>query len=117
MHHGDFKTMHTEPSCRANDTAFLTSVAWCINTKCADEKASKIEGYWEDWLTGSKSVPAKWSYAQALAEVDPQPPRYQLNMTDMVLNRTSIVEPIIYLKQFQSLGGSKHEMMMGSRYG
>ncbi|KAM0433174.1 hypothetical protein ACHAQK_009353 [Fusarium lateritium] len=117
MHHGDFKTMHTEPSCRANDTAFLTSMAWCINTKCADKKASKIEGYWEEWLTGSPSVPAKWSYAQALAEVDPQPPRYQLNVTDMALNRTSVVQPMIYLKQLQSLGGSKHEMMMGSRYG
>ncbi|KAF4994630.1 hypothetical protein FGRMN_5675 [Fusarium graminum] len=109
--------MHTEPSCRAKDTPFLTSMAWCINTKCGDEKASTIEGYWEDWMTGSKGVQAKWSYAQALDQVNPQPPRYQLNMTDMVLNQTSLVNPIIYLKQFQSSSGSKNEFTVGSRYG
>ncbi|EXM20426.1 hypothetical protein V3481_016258 [Fusarium oxysporum f. sp. vasinfectum] len=114
MHDGH---MATPPACRANDTAFLTSVAWCMSDNCADEKLSKIEGYWEEWITGSKFVPAKWSYSEALMEVDPKPPRYQLNMTDKVLNQTSTLAPVAYLSQWNSLWATNHEMIMGARYG
>ncbi|KAF4448079.1 hypothetical protein F53441_8471 [Fusarium austroafricanum] len=114
MHDGH---MVTPPACRANDSAFLTSVAWCMSEKCPDQKVSKIEGYWEEWITGSKQVPAKWSYSEALMEIDPKPPRYQLNATDKSLNKTSKAEPFLYLSQENSLEATNHEMKMGARHG
>ncbi|KAF4343539.1 ferric reductase transmembrane component 4 [Fusarium beomiforme] len=114
MHDGH---MATPPACRANDTSFLTSMAWCMSEKCAGQKISKLEGFWEESVTGSKSVPAKWTYTETLMEIDPKPPRYQLNVTDKALNHTSTLAPFTYLSQYNSLWATNHEMMMGARYG
>ncbi|KAH8173486.1 ferric reductase like transmembrane component domain-containing protein [Sarocladium implicatum] len=114
---GGHMGMFTPADCRANNTAFLTSVAWCLADKCSDERDSVIQGYWEQQVTGSKDVPAKWSYFEALAEVDPKPPGYQLSTEDMHLNETSLVDPDAYLKQWNVLGAVYHEMVVESRYG
>lgn len=104
------------PKCKANNSAFLTSVASCFSQKCSAEKMSKLEGYWEENVTGSKDVPAKWTYNEALAEVEENPAKYQLKPTDFSLNETSIVEPLTYLKQWNQLGAYKNEMFLESRY-
>jgi hypothetical protein len=59
-------TFTTSSECWATNTPYLTSLAWCINTKCAqyDESASKLEYFWENQATGQSdagvaTVPAK----------------------------------------------------------
>ncbi|CEI67977.1 hypothetical protein FVEN_g7750 [Fusarium venenatum] len=120
--HGDghghmMMAMVTTPACRANDTAFLTSTTWCLSVKCADQHVSKLEAYWEEWVTGDKDVVPKWTYSEALAEVDPRPPSYHIADTDMSLNETSVVNPDIYLKQWNVLGHVRHEIFLESTYG
>ncbi|CAG1959089.1 unnamed protein product [Fusarium graminearum] len=109
--------MVTTPACRANNTAFLTSTAWCLSVKCADQHVSKLEAYWEKWVTGSKEVVPKWTYSESLAEVDPRPPKYEVADIDMSLNETSVVNPTAYLKQWNVLGGVKREITLESTYG
>jgi hypothetical protein len=77
---------------------------------------SKLEGFWEESVTGTRHVPAKWSYSEALAEVQENPAKYQLKPADFSLNETSIVEPTAYLRQWNQLGGYRNEMIIESRY-
>ncbi|KAL7806811.1 ferric reductase-like transmembrane component [Trichoderma aethiopicum] len=116
MEEGDMGMMTTPPSCRAESTPFLTSVAWCMSDKCVGVPASKLEAYWEDWVTGDKGVQPKWTYAEALAEVDPRPPKVQLSGSDTTLNATSIVAPTTYLSQWNVLGAVRDETAVESKY-
>lgn len=115
--HSMMMMMTTSPACRASDTAFLTSVAWCISDKCAGLEVSKLEAYWEGWVTGSKDVVPKWTYSEALAEVHPRPPKYQITSTDMSLNVISVVNPMTYLMQWNVLGNVLNEENLESTYG
>jgi len=97
--------MATTPECYGNDTAFLTSVAYCMSTKCPEwgVRASKLEVMWEEQITGHLYIVPKWSYGEALAHVNPSPPRYQLTKNDTSLNVTSIVDPKVYVAQWNIL--------------
>ncbi|VUC30242.1 unnamed protein product [Clonostachys rosea] len=119
MSHDDMMMMTTSPDCLANNTAYLTSVAWCLNTKCsqAGERASGIESLWEREITGNKKVAAKWSYGEALANVNPRPPLYQLTGNDTSLNTTSIVAPTVYLAQYNVLSAVYRSAVLESAYG
>ncbi|KAL6856719.1 ferric reductase-like transmembrane component [Trichoderma novae-zelandiae] len=116
MEGGNHGMMYASPSCRAESTPFLTSVAWCMGDKCVDVPASKLEAYWEDWVTGNRAVQPKWSFSEALANVDPRPPELQLSISDMALNETSIVAPTTYLGQWDVLGAVRDEMVIESKY-
>ncbi|KAJ1327055.1 ferric-chelate reductase [Microdochium nivale] len=111
----------TTPDCFANNSPFLTSVAWCVSTRCVDQGGvsdSLIQQHWDYWITGTKGVVRpKWSYAQALAAVNPAPPTVQLERTDMMLNMTSLVPPGTYLAQWNVLGGVVDEAKIESTYG
>ncbi|KAI1908919.1 hypothetical protein LOZ53_000674 [Ophidiomyces ophidiicola] len=77
------KKVMTSPSCRAGDTPFLTTLAWCMNATCSgghhgqtnDKPVPvwKLEKYWASKATGDASVLPKWSYADALAEIKEPP--------------------------------------------
>ncbi|KAK4182522.1 hypothetical protein QBC35DRAFT_509837 [Podospora australis] len=72
--HGAF---HTTPDCRANDESYLTTLAWCFDTKCSryNVPRARLETVWEETSTGTVAVPAKWSYTQALERVNETPTR------------------------------------------
>jgi len=115
--------MTTQPACWAENTPYLTSLAWCMHTKCAefDIPSSKFELFWETQATGQgnagvQSVPAKWSYSEALANT-PKPPKIQLSPVDEWLNDTSIVSPLIYQKQWNILTGVQRETKLENTYG
>ncbi|PTB77024.1 ferric reductase-like transmembrane component [Trichoderma longibrachiatum ATCC 18648] len=116
MEEGDMGMMTTPPSCRAESIPFLTSVAWCMSDKCVGVPASKLEAYWENWVTGDKGVQPKWTYSEALAKVDPRPPKLQLTGYDTNLNATSIVAPTTYLSQWNVLGAVRDETAIESKY-
>ncbi|PTB64869.1 ferric reductase-like transmembrane component [Trichoderma citrinoviride] len=108
--------MVTSPSCRAENTPFLTSVAWCMSDKCVNVPASKLEAYWEDWVTGDKAIQPKWTFSEALFKVDPRPPVLELKSSDTTLNASSIVAPTTYLSQWNVLGEVRDETAIESKY-
>ncbi|KAJ6257546.1 Ferric/cupric reductase transmembrane component [Drechslerella dactyloides] len=116
-------TMSTTSDCWASNTPYLTSLAWCMHTKCAayDVPKSKLEWFWETEATGQTkagavTVPAKWSYAEALAHVV-EPVTVQLKAGDMDLNATSIVSPDVYLRQWNVLTSIQRETTIENAYG
>ncbi len=119
-HHGGHSHgSSTTPDCYASNTPFLTSVAWCFSTKCAEHSVpvSTLQRFWERFVTASNGkVAAKWSYPIALANVGPQPPTHQLDGADTDLNVTSIVSPDAYLKQWNVLGMVAREGVVESKY-
>ena len=98
-------SMVTTSACWADNTHYLTSLAWCMHTRCAEYNIanSKLEYLWETKSTGQSDageigVPAKWSYSEALTNIA-SPPMIQLTPTDEWLNDTSLVSPLVYQKQ------------------
>ncbi|KAH6681031.1 ferric reductase transmembrane component 4 [Plectosphaerella plurivora] len=79
--HGDEDDHHAEvmtaPECRADHAPFLTSLAWCIQSKCEEVNevltTSQIEEFWERTSTGDPTVQPIWSYRQAIAQVSEEP--------------------------------------------
>lgn len=107
--------MTTSSECWASNTPYLTSLAWCMKTRCygLDIPASKFESFWELDATGQTSagvevVPAKWSYAESLAQID-SPPTFQLSATDVSLNQTSLVNDHVYTMQWNILTSVQEE--------
>ena len=116
-------TMTTSTECWASNTPYLTTLAWCMHVKCAefDIPNSKLEYFWETQATGQstvgvRTVPAKWSYAEALANV-PSPPTNQLTTDDMWLNTTSLVPQETYLAQWNILTRVQGESTTENKYG
>ncbi|KAK4201187.1 Ferric/cupric reductase transmembrane component 1 [Triangularia verruculosa] len=114
--HGHGSPIQTSPSCRANDEPYLTTVAWCMSTKCAEYNVpnSRLEQVWELTITGDPSIPAKWSYTEALLNVD-EPPTRKLTMGDE-LNMTSL-PPDSWLVSFNTASVMDHESRTQSIYG
>ncbi|GAB1315397.1 hypothetical protein MFIFM68171_05607 [Madurella fahalii] len=108
--------IYTSPECRANDNAYLTSLAWCLSTKCAEYEVatSRLEAIWEHEATGDASVPAKWSYTEELLNVA-DPPTRQL-VTGDTFNTTSIA-PEYWETVYNTAIVMAHESTMQSTYG
>ena len=89
----------TSPQCRAGDTSFLTTLAYCINMKCQASNVPvwKLEQYWAQQATGDPSVLPKWDYTTALQQVTTAPnTTYARGST---LNYTALVNPATYEMQ------------------
>ncbi|KAK5651922.1 hypothetical protein OQA88_11581 [Cercophora sp. LCS_1] len=83
----------TSPECRASDSAFLTTLAYCINSTCDTVPAWKKEKYWADQATGDPAVSPKWTLSEALANIREAPSREvgedeSLNFTALVSYET-----------------------------
>jgi hypothetical protein len=66
----------TTPACRANDTAFLTTLAYCIHERCTSYNVDnwRLEKYWAENAVGRwEPIPPKWTFGEALAAVDKMP--------------------------------------------
>lgn len=106
--HLGMMVMMTSSSCWAKNTPYLTTLAYCMSVKCdRNIPRSKMEQFWESDATGQSSagvvtVPAKWSYGDALAQIT-KPPTFQLTVNDTDLNTTSLVDESTYEKQYNVL--------------
>ncbi|KAJ3043479.1 hypothetical protein HDV00_004867 [Rhizophlyctis rosea] len=99
---GDMMMTMTSPECKANDTAFLTSVAYCMSQHCddVDVPMSKRQKFWEEQVTGDDDVPPQWGYERSLVEVGSTAPTAVYNASDMsTLNKTVVVAPEDYENQ------------------
>ncbi|KAL6718738.1 hypothetical protein ACLMJK_002972 [Lecanora helva] len=113
----------TSSACWAENTPYLTSLAWCMHIQCAESNISlsKFEAFWENQATGQSNagqigVPPKWSYAEALANV-PSPPTIQLSPEATSLNDTSLVSPRVYQQQWNVLTSVQRETVLENTYG
>ncbi|EFQ33687.1 ferric reductase like transmembrane component [Colletotrichum graminicola] len=114
---GGLPMPRTPAECFATDDAFLTSMALCLQSRCTDLPAWKIEKYWHNTeasirnshrrldepgvhVVAKPPVP-KWTYQQALAQV-------QGSVTSILaygepLNRTSLVADFQYQLQYETM--------------
>ena len=107
----------TSPQCFASDSAYLTTLAWCINTKCAPDHipAWKLELFWAQQSTSDPTVAPKWTYAQALESVT-QPPTRVLASSD-VLNYTALANDSVWALQATTLQSVYREEALHAKFG
>ncbi|KAI9722283.1 MAG: hypothetical protein M1812_001755 [Candelaria pacifica] len=91
----------TSPECRASDTPFLTTLAYCMNSTCdpVEVPAWKKEKFWAIQVTGDPAVLPKWDYARALEEIMDMPMVEFNASSDSVLNQTMVVGKATYEMQ------------------
>ncbi|KAJ3161548.1 hypothetical protein HDU88_007281 [Geranomyces variabilis] len=92
----------TSPECRAGDSPFLTSLAYCMNSHCDPVKVPtwKRQQFWETQVTGDDTVLPKWSYSRALEQVGPAPPSSEFDPDSKgVLNQTVVLTAVTYENQ------------------
>lgn len=108
----------TSPQCRAGDTPWLTTLAWCMRTKCAESNVStsELEAFWEKQSTEDPTVAPKWGYSTTLFNVT-QPPTRKLTKADDTLNFTALVNPAVYEAQYNALTAVQRENFVESGYG
>lgn len=114
--HSHGASVYTSPECRANNTPYLTTLAWCLHTKCApyDVLTSRLETIWEQEATTDPSVLPKWSYTEALLNVA-NPPTRQLVMGETI--NTTLVAPASWDVSFNTAVVMAHSTMMVNALG
>lgn len=116
-HMGHGGGMMTTPDCRASDTPFLTTLAWCMHSTCTqfNIEAWRLERYWRGKATGDAAVVPKWTYEQSLQQVT-QRPRQEVNQTK-TLNFTAIVPHDSWDAQRRTLEHFEEQETLHARYG
>nr|CDP30161.1 Putative ferric reductase transmembrane component [Podospora anserina S mat+] len=114
----------TSSECKANDTAWLTTLAWCLHVNCKAHRMSELQAFWETDATRDMTnfgntgtpVPPKWSYEESLQQIT-EPPRKMPVDTTTVLNFTALVPEIEYQAQLNTALGVTKEQETGAEYG
>jgi hypothetical protein len=81
---------------------------------------SKLKYFWENQATGQSdagvaTVPAKWSYAEALVQVT-STPNVTLIANAAWLNYASLVNPLVYKEQYNVLYAIQRETTHENTY-
>ncbi|KAK7424627.1 hypothetical protein QQZ08_008510 [Neonectria magnoliae] len=90
----------------ANDTAYLTSMAWCIKTRCDEGEPFKIAEFWNKVMIpglDDSGAALRYSYDEALAQVDRKSLPAPLDPTELVLNRTVAISDPVYISFLNSV--------------
>ncbi len=89
--HSGHGSSATTPACFAGDSSFLTTLAWCMSSRCEGIEAWRLERYWRMKAAATSSVTErpKWTYQQSLDEVA-EPPTRMVNASEM-LDFTGVV--------------------------
>ncbi|KAK6536624.1 hypothetical protein TWF281_000851 [Arthrobotrys megalospora] len=106
----------TSPECLASDTAFLTTLAYCMNITCNAENIAvwRREEFWETKVTGDEAVLPKWDYTRALAEIV-SPPTTVFN-SSLILNETVIISDATLQMQTRFMHMFDYIEMLQARY-
>ncbi|KAI2633203.1 ferric reductase like transmembrane component-domain-containing protein [Hypomontagnella submonticulosa] len=103
----DMDMMMASPTapCIAENVAFLSTLAYCINQTCTAGNLPtwKIEQYWADQATGDPSIPPRWTYGATLANITQAPEKTW--ESGEVLNYTALLSgsDIEYQDSFNKL--------------
>ncbi|KAI9788357.1 MAG: hypothetical protein M1816_006960 [Peltula sp. TS41687] len=108
----------TSPQCRAGDTPYLTTLAWCMQTECAkfNLPPSKLQIFWEQYSTEDPTVAPKWDYRTTLFEIH-EPPTQELTKGADTLNFTTLVNPKVYESQYNALTAVYRENVVEAGFG
>lgn len=108
----------TSPECRAGDTAFLTTLAYCMNATCDPAKvpAWQREKFWATQMTGDPAVVPKWDYATTLQEVRGSPAAEFNSSSEDTLNQTVSISTTTYEVQSRFMIMFDHLEMLQARY-
>jgi hypothetical protein len=100
-HHHSHGPGPTSPECYAGDTAYLTTIAYCMNMTCDPIGVStwQREKFWATKLIEEAVVPPKWDYSTALGEVNGRPTLEFNSSSEDVLNQTVSVSKETYEMQ------------------
>ncbi|KAF1813119.1 ferric reductase transmembrane component 4 [Eremomyces bilateralis CBS 781.70] len=110
-HHGG-GPMSTTPECRANDTSYLTTLAYCMKSKCAPSniEAWRLEQWWWEKSTTDKSVHPVMDYEETLATVRKEPTRVPkkedtLDFTGLITDASWKIETMaeLYFEEQETL--------------
>jgi hypothetical protein len=89
----------TSPECRAGDTAFLTTLAYCMEFNCgANTPTWERELFWSKHVTGDEAVLPKWDYSITLKEIS-EAPTVVYNSSEL-LNHTVLLDQESYDMQY-----------------
>ncbi|KAM0209028.1 hypothetical protein ACHAQI_006724 [Fusarium lateritium] len=103
-------------ACMSNDTAYLTSIAWCIHSHCSESiKLYKIEKFWETTMI-YQAESLRYSYPEALAQVNAKKPPTLMSPEETVLNRTISIDDDAYQAQLNGVRGYKATSRNESKY-
>ena len=109
----------TTPECRAQNDPFLTTLAWCMKTTCADFDVEvwRLEKYWIEKASEEEdvSVLPKWAYGQALEQVMEPPSRTYDEIE--IMNTTVIVPHSSWDAERWTLEMFEAQETLHSRYG
>lgn len=107
----------TSPACRAGDTAYLTTLAWCMQTKCAADGVPtwELEKFWAEQASGDPTVAPKWDYGATIANIS-EPPTRELTTGDM-LHSTALAPETAWKTQYNTMTTVEYEETMHARYG
>ncbi len=116
-HMGHGEGVMTTPECRAGDTPFLTTLAWCMHSTCAQFNIEvwKLEKYWRDKATGDAAIIPKWEYGQALQQAI-RPPRREVKKNE-TLNVTATVPHDSWDAERRTLEHFEGQETLHARYG
>jgi len=91
----------TSPECFASDTAYLTTLAYCMSTRCDSIEVPiwQRERFWSTKVTGDATVLSKWDYTRALEEVMERPTVEFNSSSENVLSQTMLVSDTDYEMQ------------------
>jgi hypothetical protein len=107
---------YPSPSCFANDTPYLTSLAWCIKSYCPEEtRLYKIEEYWETSMI-YEAESLRYTYPEALAKVDAKNPPKVMSPEETVLNRTIALDDAVWQASMNGVRGYKITSKNESKY-
>jgi hypothetical protein len=103
-------------ACMSNNTAYLTSLAWCIHSHCGEGiKMYKIEKFWETLMI-YEAESLRYSYPEALAQVDTKKPPKPMSPEETVLNRTISMDDEAYQGMLNGVRGYKVTTKNESKY-
>jgi hypothetical protein len=116
-HGGHGGSSATTPACRASDTSFLQTLAWCMNVQCAafDVEPWRLQKYWEAKATGDSAVIPKWTFSEAFHNITEVPERAVEE--EGILNFTAVVDPKSWKAEKLSMEYFEEQEGLHARYG
>lgn len=105
------------PECRANDRAYLTTLAWCMDERCTPWSVEtwQLEKFWREEATGDQSLPPKWGYIETLQHIATAPDlEWEWGQRLVV---TATVPADRWETQRRSMENSRQEEALHARYG
>ncbi|KAK3300562.1 ferric reductase like transmembrane component-domain-containing protein [Chaetomium fimeti] len=115
--HSHGSTGMTSPECRSGNKPYLSTLAWCMHTRCTDDSvpAWELEKFWGEQATQDPTVAPKWDYGATVANIS-QPPTEVADPEEM-LESTALAPEVPWKTQYNTMTTMEYEETMHARYG